>query len=643
MPTAIGCRAGAVALLLAAFLLARSPASSADPPTTTTPKGAYALARLEVSAGLQDVEDKTPPGPQSLFLALRDGKLANLWFVRPTAGDRRLAVERSTVALTADGLRGTIDLRTAAGRGAPQVGLALTFRLTVRGNAVSGSYEFAANKAPYKPAAGTVTGTLVTEPAAADAVTPQGSWSSFWGSHGDMSSGPQPPLVADLAQARPVWQSEAAVPTGYGNAPDSRYFTRALVAGNGGGGSSPVIGNGTVYQHYYIPSPQSEPVLAGNPFWDRAFRNAPEFAAKMTALGATDREKAQVLNHFRPLADDVIVAVDAATGAEKWRTVLPMRSPNLQTHKHRDVSGVPLLAGDTLYVPNLMSRLYALDAKSGALKWETPAYTPTEKVPAVNPPPNPSPVMAAGHLITARGKGSAGTIVALDPATGAEKWKAPGGYLLRWQTGGKERLLTFAGLDKRALTCLDPATGKALWTQETALAAVAPVSAVVSGDVLLAAPPPPKGGPNVVRYEGWKLSDTGAARVWQDAELTPDENVPVTASAGRAYLLGKQVIRVLDVATGKQLAERKYDQNGPGSNPWLGAVGDRMLFSPEGQHGTARLVFLDANLKDLGRLWLPPNVETTAYNSQPIVYPVVDGRLFVRGGDALYCYDLRRK
>jgi outer membrane protein assembly factor BamB len=91
------------------------------------------------------------------------------------------------------------------------------------------------------------------------------------------------------------------------------------------------------------------------------------------------------------------------------------------------------------------------------------------------------------------------------------------------------------------------------------------------------------------------------------------------------------------------VAERKFEQHGPGSNPWLGVAGDRLLLSPEGQHGTARLVFMDGQLKDLGPLWLPPNVDTSAYNSQPIVYPVADGRVFVRGGDGLYCYDLRTK
>jgi hypothetical protein len=299
---------------LACSALAKAPKTH---PATTSPQSAYSVARLDLSAGLQDADDKAPAGPQQLLVALRDGKLVNLWFVRPFAGDRRLTVERSTLALQGDSLAGTVDLRTAFNRGSAQVGTRLTLNLTISGDRVSGNYEVAADRAPYKQARGTASGTLATAPAAADALAPQASWTSFWGSSGDMSAGPQPPLVEDLARARPVWRSETHVPTGYGNAPDSRYFTRALVSGNGGSGSSPVVANGTVYMYFYLPSPQSEPALRGSPFWERTYKDEADFKARMAALNASEREVGLVLNHFRPLADDVVVAIEAATGAEK--------------------------------------------------------------------------------------------------------------------------------------------------------------------------------------------------------------------------------------------------------------------------------------------------------------------------------------
>ena len=224
-------------------------------------------------------------------------------------------------------MAGTVDLRTAFNRGSPQIGVALQFQLTIHKDAIDGTYELGADGAPYKSTKGTATGTLVTEPAPSDIVGPQASWTSFWGTDGDMSAGPQPTLVADLAQAQPVWRSETYVPTGYGNAPDSRYFTRALVSGNGGGGSSPIVAGGTMYMHFYVPSPQWEPARVGNPFWERSYQDEADFKAKTAALTVTEQVVGLVLNHFRPLADDVIVAIDAATGAETHRTPAAVAEP----------------------------------------------------------------------------------------------------------------------------------------------------------------------------------------------------------------------------------------------------------------------------------------------------------------------------
>lgn len=236
----IGLSAGAAPLaLLAGFAMfdlacATSASAAQTGPVTTSPKGTYEAAQLELSEGVQDADDKNPPAPQQLILALRDGKLVNLWFVRPFAGDRRLAIQRSTLVLNVDTLAGAVELRTAFNRETPQIGMTLSLSLTLRNGAITGTYELAAAKAPYKPSKGTAAGKLVTEPVA-DALAPRASWESFWGSNGDMSAGTQPPLVADLAKARPVWRSETYIPTGYGNAPDSRYFTRALVSGDCGG------------------------------------------------------------------------------------------------------------------------------------------------------------------------------------------------------------------------------------------------------------------------------------------------------------------------------------------------------------------------------------------------------------------------
>lgn len=596
-------------------------------PITSVPRGDFAVARLELSSGLAGT-------PQQLLVAMRDGRLANLWFVAPVGGDQRINVERSTLTLSTRGLQGTVHLRTAAGRERPILAGQLTLDLTMAGERLAGTYELEMGQSPYKSSKGTASGSLCLAAPAADKLSTEAVWPSFAGPNGDMSTQPQPPLIGDLARARPVWRSETHVPTGYGNAPDSRYFVRAIITGNGGGGGSPVVAAGTVYMSFYAPNEQM-PAVTKNPYWERVFPDEAAFRKRMTELNANEQEANWVLGHFRPVADDHVVAMDGATGATRWRTVLPRRSPNLQTHKHRGSSGVPLVAGDAIYVPNLSARLYALDVATGAVRWEFPAFD--GKLPDSNNlggPPNPSPLLIGDRLIWAR----AGMLYALDPATGRELWKSPGGYFLRWRNAGQERLVTFVGT---TLLCLDTTTGQPLWKHETDLAVHAPLSAVVAGDVLIATPPADK-ATGTYRFRGLRLADAGAREIWQATPFLFDENMPVTVVDGRAYLLGRQTIHAIDVATGKTVAEKKFAEQGPGSNAWLGVVGERFLFLPEGQHGTARLAFIDRNLNRLSDLWTPTNTDTTAYNSQPVVYPVVDGRLFVRGGDGIYCYDLRK-
>lgn len=618
-------------------------AEALPPPATTSPDGPYHVLRLELSEGLHDNEKGQPTGPQQLLVTLRDGKLAQAWFVRPFDGDKRLMVERSTVQLKGTTIAGEIWFRTAPGRQRPQVDVVLKIDWKTSGDKLTGSYEIVAEGSPYRSAKGTASGVVSAAARPEDALRSDSSWASFDGTHGNGSTTAQPQLIADLAKARPVWRSETYVPTAYGNAPDSRYFTRAIVSGNGGGASSPVVVDGVVYIHYHTPSLDSPPALKGNPFWERSYPTEEAFREQMAKLNANEREQALVLNHFRPLADDHIVALDGATGEVKWHTVLPGRSPNLQTHKHRGLSGVPLVVGDTLYVTNLAGRVYALATKSGHVRWEQPGLSTPTQTPTVRPALTPSPRMIGDTLIVVQGAFHDGTTLGLDPATGDEKWTAPGGYVMRWSKEGQERLIVIGGHDKRQLSCISAADGKLLWKQDTTLAATTPACAVVTGDLLIAAPPPDRGGPPEVRYEGWKLSDTGAERVWRDEVVSFDENIGITVREGRAYLLGRKLVRMLEVASGRRIAEKMPEQGAPGSNAWLGVVVDRLLLSPEGQHGMLTLRFLDLELNDLGPPWMPPNVSTTAYGQQPINYPIVDGRLFVRGGDGIYCYDLRLK
>ena len=87
----------------------------------------------------------------------------------------------------------------------------------------------------------------------------------------------------------------------------------------------------------------------------------------------------------------------------------------------------------------------------------------------------------------------------------------------------------------------------------------------------------------------------------------------------------------------------------PRSTPLLLVAGDKLVLSPEGQHGKHGFILFGSDPKKLTlfgskeRKWAPPHATTTAYGRQPIVNPIVDGRMFFRGGNGIYCYDLRKQ
>jgi outer membrane protein assembly factor BamB len=135
-----------------------------------------------------------------------------------------------------------------------------------------------------------------------------------------------------------------------------------------------------------------------------------------------------------------------------------------------------------------------------------------------------------------------------------------------------------------------------------------------------------------------------------------------TLTASHVYLISPRGLQVFETATGKKTADVPQ---GEGHRTCMALVADRRLFiQPEGRHGSQGFKMFDlsdpAQPKPLGAadkprklngqgevefdnetLWRPPHPFTTAYASHPITYPVVDGRIFIRGASGIFCYDLR--
>jgi hypothetical protein len=82
---------------------------------------------------------------------------------------------------------------------------------------------------------------------------------------------------------------------------------------------------------------------------------------------------------------------------------------------------------------------------------------------------------------------------------------------------------------------------------------------------------------------------------------------------------------------------------------------DRVLTRIDSAHGSNNFIWLgnldgevwkaDGNTDrrgDVTGTWSPPHATTNSYSSKPMMFILADGRLWLRGADGLYCYDLRK-
>jgi outer membrane protein assembly factor BamB len=635
------------------------PAVDLKPYQVPAPKGEYRVVELTLEPGGIAMKQVGPndvrPGVldrQVVRLAFRDSKMVNFWLVPVPWTHSRAAA--STVELDDKGLRGeqmirfydekatelrdewriTLDMkRDAAGSFAGSV--SISNRLAVKDVAM--------------PLTGKATGKLV---GGAESLAKGADWPAMGGPTRTMAAAYSGALVDDLANALPVWRSERTVPVSFGNAADGRYPQRAIGARLCGGSSSPVVQDGVVYQGFYEPSKQT-PVQV--PDWALAdkYKLGKPIDELAVERQLTPEEKTALEDFYRPLADEHVVAMDAATGKTLWETVWPQRVWSVQGHKYRGGHGVPLVAGGKVFYPTLHGHLKVMDAVTGTPLWEKPEkYTaPNANWAKYSPSPCQSPLLFGDTVVWF---GSEGSAEGLSAADGKQKWQAKdlGLRAIReFVLDGKPHVLACGGV----VALIDPADGREVWRATESVGSshdqqfTCPSDVIVAGDRLVVCDAALEDGKikkGFVRVRGWKITATGLAEPWTTEDIRKDENAFMTVADGRVYLTTGDV-RVFDLATGKPAGTFDRYPGPVGSNAGMVIVGNKGLLWPEGQHGSQGYATyrLEPNGGALTSATNRPSYmmhpATSSYSGQPLVPAVADGRFFVRGGDGIYCYDLR--
>jgi outer membrane protein assembly factor BamB len=384
---------------------------------------------------------------------------------------------------------------------------------------------------------------------------------------------------------------------------------------------------------------------------------------------AVRRAKERGAAHFaRVDADDVIVCVDGASGKTVWETVLPGRSYRPAPYnKHADQTRTGCYGDGKVFMLGRTFRLYACDAKTGKLLWESALPKIHEEAEAgklkalanrkqFGMEEYPPLHFADGVVFAATLKGE---VAGFDAATGKLLWTTPGNAPGVWKHEGVARVLvtrTARGTAGGSIACVDLKTGKELWT--------ALVEGGGSGRLHPAEGPLFQlrllGSYLVTRYVGktdahylvgYKVEPTGLKQLWKQTDekrFLHDDN-PMTMHKGLLYTklngaAGMSLV-AMEPETGKIVAQADIGNAGSSRNGVLIVNDGLAIVQPDGSHcGHVAANLRVHRLPDLAPagVFIETHNTTSGYDT-PMAFQYVDGRLIIRGCNRIACYDLRKR
>lgn len=329
--------------------------------------------------------------------------------------------------------------------------------------------------------------------------------------------------------------------------------------------------------------------------------------------------------------EEVIEALDPATGKPRWRHAARTR--------YADDFGfdegprcVPTVAGGRVFALGADGDLHAVDAATGRPLWHRNVRT-DYAAPKGYFGVASSPVVISGRLLVNVGAKGAG-VVAFDPATGKELWKAtddPPSYAapVAGEIGGKAAGVFFT---RSGLVVVDPASGAVRFThpwRSRLDASVNAASPVVRKDEVFLSSSYGTGA-ILLRAKGDDLEEVWA----NDRSLSCHYNTPVLVGDHLYGIDGRQEgggarLRCVEWATGA--VKWSVDRFGCAS---LVAVDGGLLAVTE----RGELVRFDADpaaYKQRARA----SVLTGTVRAMPALG---DGRLYVRDEKGLVCVELKK-
>jgi outer membrane protein assembly factor BamB len=332
---------------------------------------------------------------------------------------------------------------------------------------------------------------------------------------------------------------------------------------------------------------------------------------------------------------DMVIALDAATGAELWRHTFSCAST---VHEMPIVpngpGATPTVAAGHVFALSREGDLLCLDVTSGQPAWsknlvkdlggKRPVYGYTQ-----------SPLIVENRIFLDLGcaEEKTGSTVALDAATGEVKWRAgsgEAGYSSArvLERDGKRYVAMFKG---QALDVFDPADGRVIWSHKTtARDFTNSQTPVFVGHRILVS----NTGTDLAKLLDWDAGDTpNVHEVWSHKQFAMLFNNPIV-TAGTLFAFnekrrGHVEFTAIDAATG----ESRWVSDAAPLGTFILADGSWIFLSREGEAVLAPASATE--LKPTGRFQA---VEGKCYATPTLA----NGRLYVRSNEGVVnAYDLR--
>ena len=171
-----------------------------------------------------------------------------------------------------------------------------------------------------------------------------------------------------------------------------------------------------------------------------------------------------LLSVVRRSQEEVIVALDAATGKTLWEFKYPSPTDGVDFSQGAGPHATPLIVGTRLYATSSRRELFALDKATGQRLWSHD-FIKEYGAPSPGRGYSCSPLLYTGTIIVTLG-GPAQAVAAFNQQTGALVWKsgsfeqAPASPMLI-DVDGQQQLLVFGG---DHVVGMNPSNGRTLWS-----------------------------------------------------------------------------------------------------------------------------------------------------------------------------------